>query len=31
MFILCGAKANQAKGKIVSVEIFGLKLLAKIK
>jgi len=26
MFILCEAKANQAKGKILSVELFGLKL-----
>jgi hypothetical protein len=31
MLILFEAKANQAKGKIMSPEIFGLKLLAKLK
>jgi len=29
--ILYEAKAKQAKGKILSVELFGLKLLAKLK
>jgi len=31
MFILYGAKAQQAKGKILSTESLGLKLLAKLK
>ena len=31
MFILYEAKANQAKRKIVSAELFGLKLVAKLK
>jgi len=31
MFILYGAKVNQVKGKILSFELFGLKLLAKLK
>jgi hypothetical protein len=31
MFILHEAKAKEAKGKIPSVELFGLKLLAKLK
>jgi hypothetical protein len=31
MFILSEAKANHAKGNIVSAEIFGLKLLAKFR
>jgi hypothetical protein len=31
MFILYGAKVNQAKGKILSAELLVLKLLAKIK
>jgi hypothetical protein len=31
MFILYAAKVNQAKGKILSPELFGLKLLAKLK
>jgi hypothetical protein len=31
MFILCEAKGNQASGKILSAELFGLKLLAKLK
>jgi hypothetical protein len=31
MFILCEAKGNQVKGKILSAELFGLKLLVKLK
>ena len=31
MFILYQAKANQAKGNFLSVELFVLKLLAKLK
>jgi hypothetical protein len=31
MFILYEAKAKQAKGKILSAELFGLKLLAKLR
>jgi hypothetical protein len=31
MFVLYEAKANQAKGRILSAELFGLKLLAKLK
>ena len=31
IFILYEAKANQAKGKILSTELFGLNILAKLK
>jgi hypothetical protein len=31
MFILYRVKANQPKGNILSAELFGLKLLAKLK
>jgi hypothetical protein len=31
MFILYEVKANQAEGKILYAELFGLKLLAKVK
>jgi hypothetical protein len=31
MYILYEAKANMAKGKILSAELFVLKLLAKLK
>ena len=31
MFILYETKANEAKGKTMSAELFGLKLLAKLK
>jgi hypothetical protein len=31
MFILYEAKANRAKGNILSAELFGLKLLDKLK
>jgi hypothetical protein len=31
MYILYEAKANRAKGKALPAELFGLKLLAKLK
>ena len=30
-YILCEARENQAKGKTLSAELFGLKLLAELK